>query len=166
MENQATKTVVFRNDWFLVAFYLIVGLLAILFSIGMFAFTLTLIFPLHGYSWARGISVCESSIGTVLTFLFGFSFWLQGIRLAHYQARLDDRGVDFRMGSKKYPHETFFAWDQIAAVNHWRVAGSNCYAVVGKDKRVFEFTAFIFWRPKKLANRIAAHIGLPIEEIK
>jgi hypothetical protein len=166
MENQTAKPAVFRNDLFLVAFYLIVGVLAMLFAWGMFILTITLIFPLHGYSMGRGVSVFESSIGTVLTFLFGFSFWVQGVRLAHYKARLDDRGVDFHMGSKTFPHETFFAWDQIAAVKHWRVAGSNCYAVVGKDKRVFEFTAYVFWRPKKLASRIAAHIGLPIEEIK
>jgi hypothetical protein len=166
MENHTAKTAVFRNDWFLTAFLFTASLLSFVFALGMLVLTLNLAFPLHGYTWDRGISVFQCAIGTFFSLVTGLSLWVQGLKMAHYQARLDDRGVDFRMGTKKYPHETFFAWDQIAAVRHWRVAGSNCYAVVGRDNRVFEFTAYVFFRPRKIANRIAAHIGQPIEEIE
>jgi hypothetical protein len=116
MDNNTTHPVVFRNDWFLTAFLLIVALLSFVFAFGMLVLALTLAFPLHGYTVSRGISVFQSAVGAFFSLVFGLTMWVQGVRMAHYKARLDDRGVNFHLGSKKYPHETFFAWDQIAAV--------------------------------------------------
>jgi len=95
----------------------------------------------------------------------GLSMFRAGLQMSYYEARLDGRGVDFRLGSRKEPYVQFFSWDQIAAVKHKRMPTDQYYAVIGKDHRAADFTICTFFRAKKLARQIAARAGQSIEEI-
>ena len=105
------------------------------------------------------------AIGAFYTALLGVGMYRTGLQMTYYEARLDARGVDFRLGSRKEPYVQFFSWDQIAAVKHERMPTDQYYAVIGKDHRVAEFTMYTFFRAKKLARQIAARAGQSIEEI-
>jgi hypothetical protein len=95
----------------------------------------------------------------------GLAMCRVGREMTFYEARLDELGVDFRLGSRKHPHVQFFAWDQIAAVRHKRTPMNEYYAVIAKDHRLADFTMYTFFRAKKLARQIAARAGQSVEEI-
>jgi hypothetical protein len=132
----------------------------------MFVLTCTVAFPLHNYTFSRAFNVFAWAFGSLATAFSGRAVWLQAAQIAHYIAHIDSRGVDFRSGSKKRARDIFFAWDQIAAVQHKRSPAGQFYSVLGKDKRSVEFTVFTFFRPKKLALQIAAHANQSGHEIK
>jgi hypothetical protein len=166
MESPVDHAVAFRNNWFLIILVVIAGVLSFVFAFGTLVLTLTIIFPLHAYTWPRAASILEWGFGTMFSALLGLNMLAQSFKMAHSKASLDERGVDFRLGTRNHSVEVFFAWDQIAAVKYKRMAGNNYYAVVGKDNRHIEFTAYNFFRPKKLASQIAACAGQTIEEFK
>jgi hypothetical protein len=95
----------------------------------------------------------------------GLQTWWLGLSVTFYEARLDPGGVHFRLGAKERPDEKSFAWDQIASINHKRVANYQYFAIVGKDDRLVEYTPYTFFRPKKLSRFIAARAGQPIREM-
>ncbi len=44
------------------------------------------------------------------------------------QARLDDKGIDFRLGSGTKPMTRFFPWNEIVAVMHRHLPMHSCVA--------------------------------------
>jgi len=132
-------------------------------AIGKFVLTITVAFPLHGYTFTRVINVFEWAFATAFS---GWAMWIQASQMSHYVAVLDASGVDFRFGSKKNKRDIVFVWDQITAVQHKRSAAGKSYRVVSTDERVVEFTVFTFAHPKKLATQIAKFSNRPIQELK
>ena len=65
----------------------------------------------------------------VHTGLFGWALRKQAVAMAHYVARLDHLGVDFRFGSKKNTRDYYFKWDEIVAVRHKKAVDSTDYVV-------------------------------------
>jgi hypothetical protein len=160
-----TKPIVFRNSRFFIAWIVLLGVVGMVAGAGMTLMALDeIVTPWHSLLpkiwdailWA--IAACYSA-------LLGFSLFRTGLEMTFYEARLDGRGVDFRLGSRKQPCVEFFSWDQVAAVKHKRVSTDQYYAVVGTDQRVTPFTHYTFFRAQKLARQIAAHAGRSIEEI-
>lgn len=156
----------FRANWIFVALLVFFGIVLIATAIGMLVLTITIAFPLHGYTLTRSINVFEWAFGTLATGLCGWGMWLQAAQMSHYVAMLDARGVDFRFGSKKNKRDIAFTWDQIAAVQHKRSPAGKSYSIVGTDKRTVEFTTFTFFNPKRLALKIAEQGKRPIQELK
>jgi cytochrome c biogenesis protein CcdA len=156
----------FRANWIFIILLAIFGAVLLATAVGMLVLTITVAFPLHGYTLTRYINVFEWAFGTFATAFSGWAVWIQASQMSHYVAILDTRGVDFRFGSKKNKRDIAFAWDQIAAVQHKRSPAGKSYSIVANDKRTVEFTIFTFLHPKKLADKIAIISNRPIQELR
>jgi hypothetical protein len=85
--------------------------------------------------------------------------------MAFYEARMNGRGVEFRLGTKRSPRNLFLAWSEIGAVQRRRAGNTDYYRVQAGGDRWAEFSNFTFFRAKKLARHISERAGRPIERI-
>jgi hypothetical protein len=83
--------------------------------------------------------------------------------MANYTVKMDDRGVDFNLGTKKKPVELFMAWDNVASVEQKRVGNAQQFTITGKDGSFARFSSYTFVRPKKIARMIAERVGQTIQ---
>jgi ABC-type sugar transport system permease subunit len=165
MQNADAEPVIFRNNRFWLAIVITSAFVAAAFALGSLAGGFLAVFPLRGFNFHRLITVISLIASGGVMFVIALQMWGLGIGMGFYEARLDSGGVHFRFGSKERPNEQSFAWDQIASINHKRVAKYQYFAVAGKDDRVVEYTSYTFFRPKKLSRLIAARAGQSIQEI-
>jgi hypothetical protein len=161
--NRATP-VVLRNSKFLVGVTMSGGIFAAIYVVCMVLILFSLLFPLSDLNGARGWSAFKWSISAVAMGYMCPWLWNLGRAMAGYQVRLDSRGVDFNLGTKKNPSNLFLTWDQIAAIKHKRVGNVQQYFVQGTDGSEARFSSYTFFRPKKVARLIAARTGLTIQE--
>jgi len=91
--------------------------------------------------------------------------WGLGRDMANYEVVLNERGVNFNLGTKKRPASLFLAWDQVTAVKRRRVGNVQQFWVVGRGGSEARFSSYTFFRPKKVARLIADRAGLTIEKI-
>jgi hypothetical protein len=130
----------------------------------MLIMMLTVPFPLSDYNFHR----LEGVVGWgISAWFFGYLctvLWKLAFKMAHAEAKLDSRGVDFRLGTKTKSEELFLAWDQVAAIQYERFGNNQCYSILGKDDSYVKYTSYTFFRPKKLAQLIAARAGQPIQK--
>jgi hypothetical protein len=161
--NRATP-VVLRNSKFLVAVTMTGSCVAAIFAVCMVLMVFSLVFPLSALNAARGWSALKWAISTLAMVYMCPWLWNLGRAMAGYQVRLDSRGVDFNLGTKKKPSNLFLTWDQIAAIKHKRVGNAQQYFVQGIDGSEARFSSYTFFRPKKVARLIAARTGLTIQE--
>jgi hypothetical protein len=166
MDSANSKPEMFRGNWICIVLLVLFGVALFATALGMLVLTFTVAFPLDHYTFSRALNVFGWAFGTLAAGLCSAGMFMQGSQMAHYVALVDELGVDFRFGSKRNKRDIVFVWDQIAEVRHKTSPAGKSYAVVGKDKRIVEFTAFTFFRPKKLALKIAEHINQPIQEAK
>jgi hypothetical protein len=163
--NTDAEPMIFRNNRFCLAIVIISAFVAAAFALGSLAGGVLAIFPLREFNFHRLITVISLVVSGGVMAVIALQMWGLGIGMGFYQARLDSGGVHFRFGSKGRPNEQSFAWDQIASINHKRVANYQYFAVAGKDDRLVEYTSYTFFRPKKLSRLIAARAGQSIQEI-
>ncbi len=165
MTNGMAAPTIFRNSRFftgMVKFSGVVTLLlaAIFFFAGVMKVSHTPESTLH-----KTVGLLGVMIAAVFTVGLALYMWGQGGRMAFYQVGFGNDGLRFRLGTEKNPHEQFFAWDDIAAVEYKRIINIQSGSVVGKDNRLVEFSSYTFFRPKKLVKLIAGRAGLPIREM-
>ena len=165
MTSADTKAETFRANWIFILLLVLFGAAMLATAFGTSVFTCTIVFPLHDYDLSRAARVFGWAFSTLCTGLFGWALWMQAVAMAHYVARLDHLGVDFRFGSKKNTRDYYFKWDEIAVVQY-KKAVDGTYYVVAKDNFSVKFTRYTFFQPKKLATRIAARVGQTIQEDK
>lgn len=165
IDNTGAKPVIFRNSRFFIAWIMFFGVAGMAIGLGMTVAAYQEFFTHRHYVFIKALNVIQWAGGSFLTASLGLTMCRVGLRMTYYQARLDSRGVDFRLGSRKSPQEQFFSWDEIAAVKHKRIPNNEYYAVIGKDNRLADFTIYTFFRAKKLARQIAANASQSIQEI-
>ena len=75
--------------------------------------------------------------------------WKLGRAMAGYEVRMNDRGVEFILGTKKIPSNLSLAWNQIAAIKHKRIGNAQQYWVQGTDGSEARYSSYTFFRPKE-----------------
>ena len=129
MTSADTKAETFRANWIFILLLVLFGAAMLATAFGTFVFTCTIVFPLHDHDLSRGARVFGWAFSTLCAGLFGWALWMQAVAMAHYVARLDHLGVDFRFGSKKNTRDYYFKWDEIVAVRHKKAVDSTDYVV-------------------------------------
>jgi hypothetical protein len=155
---------VLHNSRILIGVTLFGSMVAAFFAVCMFFGMISQLVPLSALSVARGFGALQWAVGALSMGLMCPWLWKLGRTMAGYRVRLDTRGVDFNLGTKKQPSELFLAWEQIAAIKHKRIGNAQQYWVQGTDGSEATFSSYTFFRPKKVASLIAARAGLPIQE--
>jgi hypothetical protein len=84
--------------------------------------------------------------------------------MARNRAQVGERGVEFRLGTKKKPADLFMAWETVASIRRKRVGNAYQFTVTGRDGSFAQYTSYTFFRPAKVARLIAERTGLTIEK--
>jgi hypothetical protein len=91
--------------------------------------------------------------------------WKWGARMLRFHVKLDARGADFNLGTKKKPDEWFMPWEQITAVQQKQVGKIREFTIVGKDGSWVRYNTYTFFRPRHVARKIAERAGLTIQKV-
>jgi hypothetical protein len=158
------QPVVLRNNRFLIGVTMMGGIFAAIMAVAMVLGMFSKLFPLSALTAARGWSALRWALSALAMGSMCPWLWNLGRSMAGYDVRLDGRGVEFNLGTKKAPANLFIAWDQVAAIKHKRVGNVQQYWVHGADGSEARFSSYTFFRPKKVARLIAARAGLTIQE--
>jgi hypothetical protein len=158
------QPVVLRNNRFLIGVTLMGSIFAALMAVAMVLGMFSQLFPLSALNAARGWSALRWSLSALAMGYMCPWLWKLGRAMAGYEVRLDGRGVEFILGTKKAPANLLIAWDQIAAIKHKRVGNVQQYWVHGTDGSEARFSSYTFFRPKKIARLIATRAGMTIQE--
>ena len=165
MEIYMPKPIVFRNSRLLIGIVLSGSVVAMLTAATMLMMALSALLHLHGYTLERIGGVLGWSIGAASSLFVASWLWRRGRRMSHYEARLDDNGVDFLLGTRRSPKELFFPWDKISAIRRERTGKVRNYHVEGSDETYVKFTSRTFFRSEKLVRIIAARARQKIRDI-
>jgi hypothetical protein len=158
----------FRNNRLLIAVAFLASVAGFLVGACLAILFVTSLVPLHGYTLARVIWAVCYFVAAWFSWNAGVNMWRLGVGTARHEAILDAAGAHFRLAPEKHAgiQEQFVSWDQIAAIRHRRIGSNQFYSVETKDNRVLAFDAFAFFRSYKLAQRISARAGVPIQELE
>jgi len=162
---ERAKPVVVRNSRFLIGVTLLGSVAALVMSLCMVLVALSLVFPVAGLDSDKGWGAFRWALAAVAMGSMCPWLWQMGRAMADYQVRLDSRGVDFQLGTKRKPQELFVPWDQIAAIRHKRVGNNKLYFVTAANGSEARFSSYTFFRPKKVARLIAARAGQTIRKV-
>lgn len=164
IEAQRSQWVVVRNSRFLVGLVFIGSLAGVFMAICFALIALDALLPFSSFSFARLFNAVSWMFAALFSFTSCPWLWSMGRKIAHNEARLDSRGVDFQFGTQKAPQELFIAWDKVAGLQYCRSGNNRIYTVTGTDGSEATFSSYSFFRPRKLAKMIAARAGLSIKK--
>jgi hypothetical protein len=164
IEINRAQPITLRNSRILVGVTMAGSLFAAIFVVAMTLMVFSLLFPLRDLNGAKAWSAFTWAFSALAMGYMSPWLWKLGRAMAGYQIRLDSRGVQFNLGTKREPSDLFLPWDQIAAIKHKRVGNVQQYFVQGTDGSEARFSSYTFFRPKKVARSIAARTGLAIQE--
>ena len=164
IEFNRAKPVVLRNSRFLCWVTMSGSFFAAIMGVCMVLVVFSQVFPLSDLNADRGWSAFKWALSACAMGYMSPWLWSLGRKMANYEVKLDSRGVDFNLGTKKKPQELFLAWDQISAIKHKRVGNVQQYFVFGTDGSQAIFTSYTFFRPKKVARLIASRTGQAIQK--
>ncbi len=159
------RTVDLHNPRFLCWTAMVCGILAAPLGICMMLEGGSLLFPVSAITVRTAVAAGQWILGGFLMCMTCPWAWQWGTRILGLHVKLDARGVDFKLGTKKRPSDLFLAWEQVAAVQQKRVGTAQEYTVLGKDGSRASFTSNTFYRSQRIARMIAERAGLTIQTV-
>jgi len=168
IQDAGEKSETFRNNRLLIVVVFLASVAGFAVGASLSILCVTALVPLRGYTLARVIWAVCYFVAAWFSWNAGVNMWRFAVGMSRHEAILDAAGAHFRLAPEKHAgiQEQFVPWDQIAAIRHRRIGNNQFYSVVTKDNRVLAFDAFAFFRSYKLAQRISARAGLPIQEVE
>jgi hypothetical protein len=164
IEINRAKPEVLRNSRFLCWVTMSGSVFAAIMAVCSLLMVFSLVFPTSDLDGIKSWSALKWGLsGIAMAYMIPY-LWKLGRNMAGYQVKLDSRGVDFNLGTKKKPQELFMTWDQIAAIKSKRAGNVQQFLVQGTDGSEARFTSYTFFRPKKVAKLIAARTGQTIQK--
>jgi len=124
----------------------------------------SLLIPLNAITFLGVLAAAQWILGGFLMCMMLPWTWKWGARLLAVNVKLDARGVDLNLGTKKKPIEMFVAWDQLASVQQKRVGKIWQFIITAKDGRWASYTTNSFFRSIHVARTIAERAGLTIQK--
>lgn len=164
IESDRSTPMVLRNSRFLIGVTMGMGVMAAIISLAFVILVLSECFPLSDFNLDKARDAARWMLAAALSGSACPWLWNLGLAMVRYSVRLDHRGVEFRLGSKKDPKDLFLGWDQVAAIKRKRIGSAQYYFVEGTDGSVAGLSSYNFFRPRKVALLIAARAGRAIEK--
>jgi hypothetical protein len=141
------------------------GVCSMILGICMMLMVFSLIFPVSAISFMRVLAAAQWGLGGFLMCYMCPALFNWSGALLHKRVKLDERGVDFVLGTKKKPVELFMPWDEITTIKQQRVGNAQQFTVTGNDGSYAQFTSYSFFRPKHVARLIAERAGVAIQKV-
>ena len=156
--------VVLHNSRFVCWLTMGMGVISVLLGICMMLMVFSLLVPVSAITLMRVLAAAQWGLGGFLFCCMCPWLWQWGTRMLGFKVKLDERGVDFNLGTKKKPGELFIAWEQIASVQQKRVGNLQEYTILGTDGSHASYSSLTFFRSMRVAKMIAERAGLPIQK--
>jgi hypothetical protein len=156
-------TVVLRNSRIVCWMTMGMGVISVGLGICMMLMVVSLLFPLSAISFMRVLAAAQWGLGGFLMCMMLPWVWKWGRRMLGMHVKLDGRGVDLNLGTKKKPVEMFVEWDQVASVEQERVGRIWKFTITAKDGSWASYTTNTFFRSKRVARMIAERAGLTVQ---
>jgi hypothetical protein len=160
---ERAHSVVLRNSRLLCWGTMGIGICSLIIGLCMVLMVFSVLTPLDAISFMRVLAALQWGLGGLMMGYMCPALWKWGQTMANYTVKMDDRGVDFNLGTKKKPVELFMAWDNVASVEQKRVGNAQQFTITGKDGSFARFSSYTFVRPKKIARMIAERVGQTIQ---
>jgi hypothetical protein len=164
LAGHSAKTVVLRNSRLVCWMTMGCGIIAVPMGICMVLEGGSLLFPLNAITFLAVLAAAQWILGGFLMSMMLPWAWKWGTRMLSVNVKLDARGVDLNLGTKKKPVEMFVAWDQVASVQQKRLGKIWEFTIVAKDGSWASYTTNSFFRSKRVARTIAERAGLTIQK--
>jgi hypothetical protein len=162
--GRRASTVVLHNSRIVCWLTMGMGVASVFMGLCMLLMAGSQVFPVSAITFMRVLAAAQWGVGGLMMCMMCPWLWSWGTRMLNFNVKLDARGVDFNLGTKKQPSKLFMAWEQVAAVEQKRVGNVQECTIVGKDGSRASYNSFTFFRPKHVARMIAERAGLTIEK--
>jgi hypothetical protein len=160
----SARTVVLHNSRIVCWLTMGMGIISVLLGICMMLMVISLLFPLRAITLMRVFAAVQWGLGGFLMCMMCPWLWKWCTRMLGFSVKLDARGVDFNLGTKKQPRELFMAWENVAAVQQKRSGNVWEFTIVAKDGGWASYTSYSFFRSKHVARTIAERAGLTVQK--
>jgi len=164
LAEHSARTIVLRNSRLVCWMTMGCGIVAVPMGICMVLEGGSLLFPLHAITFIAVVAALQWILGGFLMSMMLPWAWKWGARMLHANVKLEARGVDLNLGSKKKPIQMFMAWDQVASVQQKRLGKIWEFTIAAKDGSWVSYTTNSFFRSKHVARAIAERAGLTIQK--
>jgi len=121
MDEHRARAVVLRNSRIVCWMTIGCGIVAVPLGICMVLEGGSLLFPLNAITFIAVLAAAQWILGGFLMCMMLPWVWKWSTRMLRANVKLDARGVDLNLGTKKKPVEMFVAWDQVASVQQKRL---------------------------------------------
>ena len=163
IETSRAHTVVLDNSRVGVALYFLISA-GSLFIAGCMALMVVYLLFLSGrLSFMSVLAAAQWGFGAFCFVLMAGYMGRMGRRMAWYRITLDERGVDFKLGTRKKPEEVFMPWDNLILIEQRRVGNSWQFLVKGRDGSSAQFSNYSFFRAKKIVRMISERAGIAVK---
>jgi hypothetical protein len=164
MAAERAQPVVLHNSRIVCWLTMGMGVCALFIGLCMMLMVVSFFIPLSALSFVRMLAAAQWGLGGLIMCLMCPWLWKWGWRMMSFNVKLDERGADFNLGTKKKPQELFMSWDQVASIQQKRVGNAQQFTILGTDGSRASFTSYTFFRPKKVARMVAERAGLTIQK--
>jgi hypothetical protein len=158
-------TVVIHNNPLAVISLYAFALFTVFLAVCMVFEVIDLVFIQHGHPFMRWLTAVQWA-GAAFGFAYmAFACWGIAGKLRFARAQFDDAGLHLRLGTRKKPRESFFAWDQISEIDTQQVGTNGAITVRAKSGEYAWYTPYDIFRYMKTAKMISARSGVPITQL-
>lgn len=157
-------TITLHNSRIGCGIMLILSVSALFIGICMVFMVISLLFPVNLISFVRVIAAAQWGLGAITMMYMCPALWKWTMAMAHKRVKLDARGADFTLGTKKKPVGVFLSWESIVSVVQSRTANTRQFTVTANDGSYAQFTSATFFRAKHVARLIAERAGVTTQK--
>jgi hypothetical protein len=162
MTGPAVSTITIQNNRLAILGLYAFAVISVFLSGCMALLTIYEAFMQHGHAFMRWLGAVQWAGGAFCLLYLGWAVWGRAGLAEFARAQLDEAGLHLRLGTRKKPKESFFAWGQIGAIYKQLAGGNWVITVSGKGEDYAWYTPYDVFRYMKLANLIAARSGVGI----
>ena len=164
MAVERARPVVLHNSRIVCWLTMGLGICSMFIGLCMELMVFSLLFPLTALSFLKVLAALQWGLGGLMMCLLCPWLWKWSSRMINFNVRLDERGVDFNLGTNKKPQELFMAWEHVVSVQQKRVGNAQEFTILGTDGSRATFSSYTFFRPRKVARMIAERAGLTVQK--
>ena len=158
------KPMLLHNSRFVCWLTMGMGVISVFLGLCMMLMVFSVLTPVSAITFMSVLAAAQWGLGGFLFCCMCPWLWQWGTRMLSFKVKLDARGVDFNLGTKKKPSELFMPWEQVASVQQKRVGNLQEFIILGKDGSHASYSSLTFFRSKHVAKMIAERAGLTIQK--
>jgi len=162
---ERARPVVLHNSRIICWLTMGMGICSMFIGLCMMLMIFSVLSPISAISFMRVLAAAQWGLGGFMMCVMCPALWKWGTRMLSFNVKLDGRGVDFNLGTKKKPGELFIPWEHVASVQQKPVGNVQEFTILGTDGSRATYSSYTFFRAKRVARMIAERAGLTVQKV-